>query len=217
MRRIVFAAIFTVLLAGCQYASPFMLPFWGYAEVAPEPSVPTHQVFVTPNFHGARPARVVLLASNLNDGSYDENRRLIEELAARFRAEGLFEVVTPNLRLPGHLDNIQQGKFGERDVARISREYNADAIGMVRVNELRSYSPIRTSITLAFVDSNESVVACGVDGVWDLAEVTTRRDFKNFLIQDGTDCNNQLYLQSPNALFKFVASQISRSIRSSGY
>lgn len=217
MKRIIFLALLAVSLAGCQFANPFLFPFWGVADVVPEPSVPTHQIFITPNFHGTRPSRVVLLASNQNAGSYDENQRLINELAVRFRAEGLFEVVTPKMRLPSHMDNIQQGKFGERDVARISREFNADSICLVRVNELRSFPPIRTSITLAFVDSNESVVACGVDGVWDLAEVSTRRDFKSFLMQDGTDCSNQLYLQSPNALFKFVASQISQSIRNSGY
>ena len=217
MKRVSFAVMITLLLAGCQYASPFMLPFWGYTEVVPESSVPTHQIFVTPNFHGARPSRLVLVASNQNAGSYDENRRLIAELASRFRAEGLFEVVTPEMRLPGHMDNIQQGRFGERDIARISREFNADAVGLVRVNELRSLSPIRTSMSLAIIDSNESVIACGVEGVWDLADVSTRRDFQNFLAQDGTDSRNQLYLQSPNALFKFVASQVSRSIGNSGY
>lgn len=217
MKRVSIAVMFTMLLAGCQYASPFMFPFWGYTEVVAENPVPTHQVFVTPQFHGARPGRLVLLASNQNAGSYDENQRLIAELASRFRAEGLFEVVTPDLRLPGHMDNILQGRFGERDIARFSREFNADAVGIVRVNELRSLAPIRTSMTLAIVDSNESVVACGVEGVWDLADVSTRRDFQSFLAQDGTDSRNQLYLQSPNALFKFVASQVSRSIRNSGY
>ncbi len=206
-----------ILMTGCQYVPHFMMPFWGEMEVVAEPEIPTHQVFLTPQFRGARPNRVVLVSSNRNPGSYDANDKLIVELAARFRADGLFEVVTPNLRLPGHLDNIQQGKFSERDLARIAREFNADAVGLVRVNELRAYSPIRTSITIAFVDSNDTVISCGIDGIWDLANANTRRQFQNFFALDGTDGRNQVNLQSPNSLFRFVASQVSHSVMNSGY
>lgn len=206
-----------LVFSGCQFAPPFMFPYWGATEVIMEPAAPTHQVFLTPEFSGQRPRRVVLISSNRNAGNYDANDKLIAELAARFRADGLCEVVTPNIRLPGHLDNIQQGRFDERDLAQISRKFNADAVALVRVNELRTYSPIRTSITLAFIDSNESVIACGVDGVWDLASVDTRQQFMNYLAPDGRESLQQLNLQSPNALFRFVATQVSQSIIQSGF
>jgi hypothetical protein len=143
---------------------------------------------------------------------------MVAELAASIRSAGLFEVVTLNQARPlSNMDSILQGRFNERDLAAMSRRYNADAIGFVRVNELRGFSPMRAAITLAIVDSNESVVTYALDGTWDTAHQPTQNAFhQHITTQSQTSVGlSRVQLQSPRALMGFASRQIAEDIASS--
>lgn len=163
-----------------------------------------------------------MLPSGHNVGNYRHNERAIEQLASQIRQHGIFEIVTPaDVRLTTHPDNLLQGDYDEREIATLSRHYNADAVALVRVNELRSYAPLRTSITMVIVDSAESVVTFGVDGIWDTANGDTQHNFKKYVVAHRTTLGTAtsivseqppIELHSPNALFAFAAHDIAHAL-----
>lgn len=210
-----------LLSAGCQL-SPQFSSLLGIRQPVQMPtySEPTFSVFVSPQFRATRPKRILLLESGHQKGNYGESKKLIAELASSFRRLGICEVVvSQDVRLRQHSDNILQGKFDEREIAALSRQFNADAIGVVRVNELVAFSPMRVSITLAIIDSNESVVTFAVDGTWDTTRPATNNEFQRYVCGS---CNSVLNtselksvgLQSPTKLLSFAASQITDSLNS---
>jgi hypothetical protein len=186
-----------------------------------ETAMQTNQrIMVNPQLAGERPSRVVMVASGRSNGSYETHQKVMNELASQLRSRGQFEVVTPpDLRFYGHSDNILEGKFDEVELANMSRDFNADSVALVSVTEFRSAPPLRVSVSLAFIDSNESVVSVGLDGVWDLADPQTHRSFENYLANSpaASQYEKKLHQQSPNSLFRFVASQMADSMSNSGY
>ncbi len=171
-------------------------------------------MFVSPLFVSHRPRRVLILESGQTPGQYQETQNLITEFASQLRRTGIFEVVAPpGERLFVHSDNILQGQFDEREIARLSRQYNADSIALVRINEFRAYSPMRASVTMAIVDSNDSVATFAIDGTWDTTRPATQSEFRRYVC---TSCNlpansdetQSIYLQSPTRLLAFVGSQM---------
>jgi hypothetical protein len=159
-----------------------------------------------------------MIEAGPSDGNYEPSRRMIAELASQVRACGYFEIITPaNVRLPSQMDNILNGKFHELEIAQLARQYNADAVAFVRVNELRGYAPMRASITLAIVDSNETVVVFAVDGNWDTANAATQQAFANH-VNSGSHVvpvSSEVQLQSPRALLAFASAQIAEVIGNS--
>lgn len=188
--------------------------------------MPTYSVFVSPEFKSSPPQRVVLLPSGQSSGNYQLHCRAIQELATQLRQVGVFEILVPrDERFRSHSDNLLQGSFDEREIAKFSEYYNADAIAIVRVNELRPVAPLRTSITMVIVDANESVVSFAVDGVWDSANQGTYQQFQSYIhdhqaatgLANSTSGNQSpIELQSPTALFSFAASQIARAVKAAG-
>jgi hypothetical protein len=190
---------------------------------ASTPEVPTYSVYVSPQFKTNKPKRIVMLAAGQTPGNFNETQKLIQLLASKLRAAGAFEIVTPpNERLPLANDNILKGRFSEREMSELARRYNADAIGLVRVNEFRGYAPMRTSVTMAIVDSAETVVSFAIDGSWDTADGGVNRQFRNYV---NAHCQSNplssqypsLQLQSPESLFAFVASQMDQALQSTFY
>ena len=177
------------------------------------------RVYVNPILQGKRPKRVLLIASGYGNGSYDADQKMINELATQIRLQGKFDVVTnPGARLEHPADNILEGKFSEREIARWSRQYNVDAIGLVKVNELSEVAPLRASLTIAFIDSDQTVVACGVDGVWDLANQRTLQAYGGFWNNAGIPVHErEIRLQSPSSLMKFMSVEICTAMTEAGY
>lgn len=167
------------------------------------------------------PRRVALIESGQNKGHYDQNQIMIAELATQFRDRQFFDVVSPcDQRLFGHPDNLVHGKFEEREVVGIARQYNADTLALVRVNELRSHQPLRTSVTVAFINAAQTIVTGSVTGVWDLAKLETAAAFEEFVFGASHGVSNsinsqeavQIQLQSPRNLMRFVAADIAQAL-----
>ena len=116
-----------------------------------------------------------------------------------------------------HSDNILQGQFDEREIARLARQFNVDAIALVKVNELRAHSPMRASITMAIVNSNESMVTFAVDGTWDTTRPATQSEFRRYVcdscnLPSNSNESQSIYLQSPTRFLAFIASQITNAL-----
>ena len=159
-----------------------------------------------------------MLESGPTPGNFEASQKMIVDLSAQIRLNGTFEIIAPpNLRLKAQMDNILEGKFDEGEIAEISRQYNADAVAFLRVNEINGFAPMRTSVTMAIVDSNETVVVFAIDGIWDTANPSTRSEFINYSAgqNHSNPIPNDLQLQSPRALFAFAASQMAQAIKES--
>jgi len=185
--------------------------------------VPTYSMYVSPHFDTNKPRRIVMLAAGQTKGSYNETQKLISLLASKIRAAGAFEIITPpNERLHLFYDDILKGRFDEREIAELARRYNADAIGLVRINDFRAYAPMRSSATMAIIDSAESIVTFAVDGSWDTADPGVNRQFQNYvkIHSQSNPLSSQipsLQLQSPESLLGFVASQMDQALQSTFY
>ena len=209
-----------LLLGGCHFC-----PQWPFlsrrsiVEYTPAPE-PTYSVFSSPLFVANRPRRILLLESGQTPGKYGETQILITELAAQLRSAGSFDVVAPpGDRLHVHSDNILQGQFDEREIARLSRRYNVDAIALVKVNEFRAYSPMQAGVTMAIVSSNESVVTFAVDGTWDANRPATQAEFRRYVcascnLPSSSNESQSIYLQSPTRFLSLIASQITDALNS---
>ena len=218
----IFVCLFGVLplCSGCQRLTTLccsipQLPWQRTQVQLPVASPPTYSTYVSPLFASAPPRRVVMIESGPSNGNYEQSNRMIAELASQVRSAGLFEVVTPrNTQLSSHMDNILNGRFHELEVAQLASQYNADAVAFVRVNELRGFSPMRASITLAIVDANETVVAFAVDGNWDTANASTQQAFTDHLNShiQSVPVSIDVRLQSPRALMEFASAQIAELI-----
>lgn len=164
-----------------------------------------------------------MLAAGQTKGSYNETQKLISLLASKIRAAGAFEIITPpNERLHLFYDDILKGRFDEREIAELARRYNADAIGLVRINDFRAYAPMRSSATMAIIDSAETIVTFAVDGSWDTADPGVNRQFQNYvkIHSQSNPLSSQipsLQLQSPESLLGFVASQMDQALQSTFY
>ena len=210
---------------GCQhtttYSPSFLHRLFGHVhrvESTPVHSPPTYSLFVSPIFKSNTPRRVLMLESGPAPGNYEASQKMIVDLAAQIRLNGTFEIIAPpTLRLQAQMDNILQGKFDEREIAEISRQYNADAVAFLRVNDLNGHAPIRTSVTMAIVDSNETTVIFAIDGIWDTANPATRSEFVNYSAAQNyaKAFPSDLQLQSPRALFSFSAHQMAQAIQAS--
>ncbi len=211
---IAFIAAGILLQSGCQFTHS-LLPRRQTVPVVPTIHQPTYSTFVSPLAPSTRPNRIVLVEAGPSPGSYGESQKLISELAVQIRSAGLFEVVAPtNWQPKSQMDTILQGRFNEYEIAALSRQHNADAIAFVRVNELQGFAPMRTSITLAIVDSYETVLLYAIDGTWDTSNAATLREFGEHIAANGHTIPgpNQVQLQSPKALLGFASSQIAENL-----
>jgi len=168
--------------------------------------------YVSPRFVQRPPIRVALIPTNLSSGNYDASTKFLNALAGEIRLAGLFEVIQPRqFHCKTTVDEILMGRFDEREITRLARTYHCDAIMLVRMNQFQGHWPLKTGITAAMVDANESIVIFSVDGNWDTADPEIQQSYRWFVNQRTTDVPapaREIYLQSPENLFAFVANQI---------
>lgn len=188
------------------------------AEILPEPMV-NQRLSSDPRLAGRQPQRVLMVATGRSDGSYAAQQKMIAELASQFRQLRMFEVIAPrNIRMHSYSNNIAQGKFDEAELAKLARHYNADAVAIVTVNELKSSVPIRVSLSVAIVDSAETVIMAASDSMWDLGDPLVRQHFDRFVDMSlsASNIEKPLLHHSPETVFRFVATNVTRDLRQSG-
>lgn len=213
-----------VTLSGCQgLLCCWPLPWRGVGHNASEyvyQGPVTVPVAIDTRFANVVRTRIAFLASGQSQGFYEPSRRLIQELRVQFQEQDLQEVVVPENDAVGlHFDQIVQGKVNELEIVRVSQAYNADTIGLVRVNSFETLPAMRMSAAVAFIDCNETVVFCSVDETWDLSDPETRSQWDQFLSRRrlGDSLEPTVQNQSPQLMFQFAAEQVVTSLRAAGY
>jgi hypothetical protein len=187
-------------------------------EILPEPMM-NQRVSNDARVSGRRLQRVLMIATGISNGSYETQQKLIAELANQFRQRQMFEVVAPrHIRLSAHSNNIVQGKFNEAEIAKMARDYNADAIAIVTVNEFKSSAPMRIGLSVAFVDSAETVVLAASDSMWDLGKPVVRQHFDRFVENSfsASEIERPLLHHSPQTVLRFVAANVTQELIQSG-
>ncbi|MEQ1904035.1 MAG: hypothetical protein ABL888_07635 [Pirellulaceae bacterium] len=174
-----------------------------------------YSLFVAPDFSQVAPRRVVIIPTGMEAGGFQAPFKFAEILADSIRGCGLCEVFVPNsvdCRL--NIDHLLAGQFEERDISRLAHDYQCDAVLFLRVNSLKAFPPLQTSITTALVDANESVVVFAMDGNWDINDREIRESFEQFNSVANPNQNESefaLQMRSPNRLFHFVAHQTTQA------
>lgn len=187
-------------------------------EIIPEPMM-NQRLSADARVANRRLQRVLMIATGISDGSYETQQRLIAELANQFRQRQMFEVVAPrHIRMSSHSNNIVQGKFNEAEIANFARNYNSDAVAVVTVNEFKSSAPMRISLSVAFVDSAETVVLAASDSMWDLGQPVVRQHFDRFVKNSlsTSDIEKPLLHHSPETFLRFVATNVTQELIQSG-
>lgn len=187
-------------------------------KILPDPMT-NQRLSSDPRLAGRRPQRVLMVAAGRSDGSYASQQKMIAELASQFRQRQMFEVVTPrNVRMKSHSNNITQGRFDEAELANLARDYRADAVAIVSVNEFKSSVPMRVALSVAIVDSAETVVMAASDSMWDLGDPVVREHFDDFVDQSlsASSVEKPLLHHSPNVVLRFIAANVVQEIRQSG-
>lgn len=215
-------ALTVALTAGCGNACRF--GFGGLFasqpyEVLYEPS-PSVPVYIDSRFQFQQRHRVAFTASGIDPGSYQSNRKMCDAFVSQFRKVGFQEAIAPldcHLNLTG--DEIERGQFSERELADMARRYNVDTIALVRINQLDATAPMKLGLTVAFVDTAESIVFSSVDHEWDLSDRETYRAFVEFTCSECQllEHEKSMKLKSPTQLFRFTAKQVVDSLQKSGY
>jgi len=218
-----------VFMSGCQHfcrsqfscgpvCSRVLSPFFKWA---PPPFIEAHKysLFASPRLAQSPPRRIVLVPTGMQQGQYDPPSQFADELAAEIRAAGVCEVVLPQrVSCNCTVDGILAGQFDEREIARLARTWNCDAVMFVRVNQFQGHPPLQSSITAVLVDAEESVVIFAIDGNWNTADPEIKLGFENFVAERTIDVppsSRAVYLQSPSNLFAYVAQQMTSALKKS--
>ena len=165
------------------------------------------------------PRKVVILNSETMQSVPEIPKQFAIQLAAELKTQRLFDVVVPsNFQCRTTIDEISSGRFDAREIVQIALQHNADAVLVFRVNDFKSYQPMKSNITVALLDAREAVLSFAADGVWDLSDPATFENFDRFL-QYRSGGTNQSYLQmqkqSPASFSTYIAMQIAEAMSES--
>lgn len=216
------ACSFSLSFSGCGYwgacGRPIYNPFgWMFSKPAPEPFFEPfkYSLYSAPDFNTNPPLRVLIVPTGTESGRYQVPVQFAEALAGAIRAEGLAEVVfPPEIVCTMSVDRILSGQFDEFEIVNLTKAWHCDAVMFIRVNQLQAFAPLKTSVTAALVDSNESVVTFALDGNWDTTDPEILKGFKHYLKRGAVGASESelnLQLQSPSRMYAFVAWQIANA------
>lgn len=188
-------------------------------EIAPGPPVATN--YATPDYDFDAIQRVVLMPVFNRSNAPGVAQQMQTALAAELQRSGRFEVLmargdTEDPELGSVFTN---GTFDEEAIDKIRRRYNVTGVIIAEVTQYHAYNPPRIGLNVLMIDPAESVVVASVDGVWDLREAQTLAKVRAH-VRDHLDFPQSLFsedraLDSPDAMQRFVAYEVAKSIESS--
>ncbi|MDA7905683.1 hypothetical protein N9B43_02195 [Mariniblastus sp.] len=217
-RSVLLTLLGLALSSGCShFSSTKKLPLRRKKSAAPVQPPKNCHAYFNPIIPQVLSQRVLIIPSGPELTNFDSHQKIINELAATIKTSQLCDVATQQgFQLEAQIDAVLQGKFDEREIATVAREFSVDSIALIRINEFRTVTPYQISLSLVFIDTGESVVSCSVDGIWNLGDPATRNSYLKFLSNSlgAPQPQDSIYLQSPHYLSKFIASEITTAIQS---
>lgn len=209
--RVGLLAIWLVLaVVGCRHT------FRG----SPVPSAMT--AHCAPNFSAMPPRRVILLPVDNQTPYPAAAARFQSLLASELRSARLFELVTLDPCDPQVAPAdcyVRDGRFPESLLALLRERYHVDGALFASLKELYPYWPPRFSAALWLADTRSGEVIASVDGAWDARDshisYQARQYFQSLSLRESLT-DDDLVLQSPELMGKFVAHELVSSLARCG-
>jgi hypothetical protein len=104
-----------------------------------------------------------------------------------------------------------QGTFPEHLLVALHRQFQADAVLFVNINEYHPYSPPKLGATVHLVSTYEAITLASIDGIWDARDealALEARAYCHQLSQINTLPRCDLILHAPDLFQRFVARKI---------
>ena len=154
--------------------------------------------------------KVVMVAPFGCQSSFREQEGFTGQFASQLRAQGVFDVVISRDIVNCDVKMITTGKFDERIIARLGREYSADAVLFTQLNSFSAYTPMSAAASFVLVDTRESVVLMAADGTWDTSDPIILCDFENFVGLRNRSYATPAYQQSFDEFLSYVATRMAQ-------
>jgi hypothetical protein len=181
----------------------------GTTELLVMPDQPLNR-FRSTRFIPGQIRKVVMVAPFGCQSSFREQDGFAGQFASELRAQGVFDVVMSRDIMNCDVKMITTGKFDERIIARLGREYSADAVLFTQLNSFSAYSPLSAAASFALIDTRESVVLMAADGTWDTRDPAILCDFENFVGLRNRCYATPAYQQSFDEFLSYVATRMAQ-------
>lgn len=184
----------------------------GCAHKVHNASPPTFSRYRAPDFDFYGIRRVVVLPAENQTRYPDAAEQFRANLANELRSAGLFEVVELPVynRICPSTAGLQ-GTFPEQLLVDLAKQFQAEAVLFVNVNEYHPYSPPKLGATVHLVSTHEAIALASVDGMWDARDGALAAEAQGYyhqLSQNGSLPRRELVLHSPDLFQRFVARKI---------
>jgi len=184
---------------------------------APYAPPPTYSSYRVPDFDSFGIRRVILLPAENQTRYLDAGEQFRAHFANELRAAGLFEVVELPMNSPSCPSSVvRQGTFPEHMLVNLTRQFQADAVLFVSINDYHPYSPPKIGATVHLVSTGEAITLASVDGIWDANDEALASEAQGYyhqLSQINTLPRCELILHSPDLFQRFVARKIVFALR----
>ena len=178
MKRYFFALAISLITATCVLSSGCWLRNCEFPFV---PTAPRIQSSSRPVADPIR--RIALMPTSMGRAEQADFALLInQQLANTLRATGKFEVIViSHEQLEACQNNvIRQGRYDERQLARLGRQFNVDGVFYSKLKDSNIYGPLSADLNCVLVDVREAIVVSSVNGRWDLGHPADRNRFLKF-------------------------------------
>ncbi|MEM7454618.1 MAG: hypothetical protein AAF456_09740 [Planctomycetota bacterium] len=203
-----FACIVASMNAGCTTVV--------HQEVVPPQYVdavnaPTN-VFLSPRYSEMRPSRIAIVLPQNRLGNFLEQDVFARQLATELSTAGIADTVVASGPTTCRSNTIERGVVDAYELTEVARMTSADAVLYIDVTSVSPYAPLSASVSMALVDTRESVVLMTINNRWSLDDPATSRSYRLHQCrrneQDGFA--SDIYSHSPTSFLEFTAADLTR-------
>ena len=155
-----------------------------------------------------KPRRIVIVATHNRQDRLREQDRFVQSLAQHLRASQQFEVVISRDKVCLSKLPMRRGKFDERELLALSRNYHADAVLYCELPQMSAYEPMQLQTSTLLVHVSEAIALVSATSTFDLRQPGTRKKYAAFALRQCPDPVSDTHLSSPSEFIDFAASEV---------
>ena len=178
------------------------------------PNLRVYQRAVQPSIR-----RIVVLPIQSRRNHWEFANQLRQEVSQQLSAFSGIEIIelSQNDLVWCQQNLVTRGSLDERFLARMHREYRADAVLFSNLEVRRAYAPQSADLSCYLIHTHESVVANSVSGTWDLKRPSDQARFQCYIQNLSLDMDAQTWAQdSPRIFAGFVARDTTHGLLNPG-
>ena len=183
--------------------------------VCDQPILPVHTAFHEAPIETRPIRRVVILPVENRAGSDPKTLEHFQHaVASAIREQQVYEII----EIPAHLRPrcspqwVQQGMYPDQVLADMYRNYNADAVLFVSINQFSAYPPAAIAATVHLVDSDEGMLLSTVEGSWSVDNPNVAGAMQRKIQTEQSPERAKLLMKSPRFVADFVADEIAAEL-----